>query len=180
MRISMCVLIWAGLVCESLSAATIQYQVQVLDAAENEFRITYSPYGVVFLLNQELDIQFDPGIYLSLSSGMGPVGFNVLLLQPNNPPGTSGDFSALALVDSPALSSAFSVDVTMTGSGWPGVQRFAINQLDGQGLIVSSIVSGDTTIAGAVPEPATFLLAAVALLVVSVLFAVRRRFTRSA
>lgn len=173
------VLVWVGLVCQSASAATIRYRVQALDADGNDYRITYSLYGFSFLLNQELDIQFDPGMYQGLSNGIGPVSFDVLLLQPNNPPGTFGVFSALALVDRPAASGGFSVDITMTGFGRPGVQRFAINQLDEHGLLVSSMDSGYTR-AGTVPEPATSLPAAVALLVGSVSIAVRRRFARSA
>jgi hypothetical protein len=178
MRSFLCVLIWAGLICTSVSAGTVQYQVELLDSQTNEFRLTYSLHNFVFFSNQELDLQFDPSMFEGLSNSVGPVGFDILLLQPNSPPGTSGDLSALALVNNPDLASGFSVDVTMTGSNRPGVQRFAINQLDEHGVIVSTILRGDTAPVVATPEPATFLLAAIALLVWGLLFAVGRRFAR--
>jgi hypothetical protein len=176
MRVVLRVFLLAGLICGSISAGTIQYQ--VVDLGQNAFRISYSLSDFMFLENQELAIGFDPAIYQSLSNGIAPAGFDLLLLQPNNPPGAFGEFSALALMDNPALSGIFSVDVVLTGRGRPGEQSFAVNQLDENGVILSTISSGVTVDAAAAPEPATLSLAGAALLAGAVLSVVRRRFYR--
>jgi hypothetical protein len=175
MRIVLRVFLMAGLICGSVSAGTIQYQ--VVDLGQNAFRISYSLSDFMFLENQELAIGFDPAIYQSLSNGIAPAGFDLLLLQPNNPPGAFGEFSALALMDHPALAGIFSVDVVLTGNGRPGEQSFAVNQLDENGVILSTVSSG-VTVDAATPEPATLSLAGAALLAGAVLSVVRRRFNR--
>jgi hypothetical protein len=90
---------------------------------------------------------------------MAPDDFDVLLLQPDNPPGSPGVYSALALVDNPLLG-PFSVDFTFLGSGAPGAQPFFINQLDASGNLVSS-EGGSTT---PIPEPATVVFGFITLL----------------
>jgi PEP-CTERM motif len=176
-----CVLIsslLAGLFAGSLSAAAITFQTS--DLSSNQVRITYTVTDFVFALNQELDIEFDPALYLSLSNGVAPTGFDVLLLQPNNPPGTAGDFSSLALVASPGTG-PFRVDATLAGSGRPGPQNFTINQLNDDGVITGVIASGQATAAvSAVPEPATLPLVGLALFAGPAWFAVRRRLKRTA
>ncbi len=170
----------AAIVVGSICAATIQYDVVELGPSfgANAFRISYSVSGVSFATNQEFSVEFDPVVYLSLSNGVGPAGFDILLLPPDNPPGTSGYLSALALVDTPGLDGGFSVDVFMTGVFRPGAQSFSINQLDDNGVIVSGVTSGVTT--NVIPEPATLLLSATALLIGGLLSAVRRRFRGTA
>jgi hypothetical protein len=169
----------AGLLAGNMSAATIQFQAS--DLGSNQFHLTYIVTDFVFSLNQELDVQFDPATYLSLSNGAAPTGFDVLLLQPNNPPGTPGDFSSLSLVASPAIG-PFSVDVQLAGPGGPGAQNFFINQLDDNGVIQSVLASGKTTssVIATVPEPATLPLAGLALITGSAWLAVRRRLKRTA
>ena len=176
MRIVMRVFLLAGVVLGSISAGTIQYH--VIDLGQNTFRLTYSVSDFEFLANQELAIEFDPAVYQSLSNGIAPADFDLLLLQPNNPLGAFGIFSALALIDDPVLSGIFSVDVVLTGAGRPGEQGFAINQLDQNGILLSTISSG-TTVDASTPEPGTLPIAGLALLIGGVLPAVRRRLKSS-
>jgi hypothetical protein len=166
-RIALCLSLGAM----SLSSALlIQYQVSVLDGDLQ--RYNYSISGITLQTNQELDIRFDPALYGSLSNGVAPEGFDLLLLQPNNPPGTFGDYSALALVDDPPLSGEFRVDFTYIGGGTPGSQPFLINQYDEGQQFVATIASG-TTVA-AVPEPTSFALFGVSLVTGAIVRAVRR------
>jgi hypothetical protein len=174
MRIVLRALFLAGVIWGSVSAGTVQYQ--AVDLGQNAFRLTYSVSDFSFLENQELAIEFDPAVYQSLSDGVAPAGFDLLLLQPNNPLGAFGIFSALALVNDPVLSGIFSVDVVLTGSGRPGEQRFDINQWDDSGIFLSRVSSGVTVDATTTPEPATLPIAGVALLIGGVSPAVRRQF----
>ena len=176
-----CVLIsslLAGLLAGSLSAATITFQ--TTDLGSNQVRFTYTVTNFVFTVNQELDIEFNPATYVSLSNGVAPTGFDVLLLQPNNPPGTSGDFSSLALVANPGTG-PFRVDATLVAGHQPGPQNFSINQLDANGVITGVVASGTATpVTAAVPEPATLPLVGLALIAGPASLAVRRRLKRTA
>jgi len=165
-------LLFASVTVGTLSAGTVAWQ--TMDLGGDNYRITYSITGISFLINQEFDIQFDPTVYQQLSNGVAPAGFDVLLFQPNNPPGTPGDLSAVSLTDYPDLSAGFSVDVLMAGTARPGIQQYSINQLDANGVIVSTVASGVTT--AAVPEPATLLMVGLALLIGGALPPIRRRF----
>jgi hypothetical protein len=149
----------------------------------NVYRFEYVVTGHQFLANQELAIEFDPDVYLALSNATGPAEFDILLFQPDDPPGTVGRFSALALVDIAALSGFFSLDVHldpgMSGMGpsfpWsPGLQLFSISQLDEQGTIISGIAEGSVSFT---PETSTWQLSAIGLLVVFVYPALRRVIT---
>ena len=176
MRVVLRAVLLAGVIWGSSSAGTIQYH--VVDLGQNSFRLTYSVSDFSFLENQELAVEFDPALYQSLSNGITPAGFDLLLLQPNNPFGAFGIFSALALINDPVLSAIFSVDVVLAGAGRPGEQRFEINQLDDNGVLLSTISSGVTVAVDATttPEPATLPIAGLALLIGGVLPVVRRRF----
>jgi hypothetical protein len=156
------------------SGAAIRSDLQQL--GENLFRIDYSVEGFEFQENQELEIIFDPDVFVALSNGSAPAGFDLLLIQPGNPPGTVGRFSALALLDAPDLSSGFSLQVETFLSKTPGVQEFAINQFDGEGNFVSTIATGP--ISSAIPEPSTFSLAGLALLIAGAPAVCRRWFRK--
>jgi len=153
MRILFSVPLWAGFFASSLAGITVDFQISNLGS--NSFRYTYLVSGYSFLTNQELDIRFNPALYGTLSNGAAGGGFNLVLLQPNNPPGAFGDYSALALVDNPSLAGPFRVDVTFLGSGQPGSQPFFVNQFDASHNLVGQIASGVTGL----PEPASFWLA---------------------
>jgi hypothetical protein len=158
-------LIWMGLLGGNVSATTITFQSTSLGTMDGSgrtlFRIVWTVQGHMFLTNQELDIQFDPASYGALSNGVTPAGFNVQLLQTDNPPGAFGDFSALALVDNPSLAGGFMVDVFSLGQ--PINQPWTINQLDQHGVIVSVVDSG-ATLNTTIPEPSTLLLVGLTLL----------------
>jgi hypothetical protein len=169
--------LFSTLLAFSLSASPIvQYQVTASGTIDTYH---YFVSGVDFLANQELDIQFGQtgqnNLFGQLSNGKAPAGFDVLLFQPNNPPQAPGDFSALALVDHPSLSGTFSVDVTLTGAGFPGPQFFTISQFDSNGTFVSLLASGSTQLEGssAAPEPASFLPCGVALVIAGIFWARR-------
>ncbi len=167
--------LWAGcLAAQAWAAPIVGFQVSSL--GPNFYRYTYFPSGIAFTANQELDILFDPATYGTLSNGKAPSGFDVLLVQPNNPPGAFGEYSALALVNNPPLTGTFSVDFTFLGLGLPGSQPFTINQLDANGRIVSTTPQQLTTPQGStnVPEPATVSLAAAGMLIGGLLWATRR------
>jgi hypothetical protein len=173
--------LWAGLLGSNLIAGTIEFQVTNL--GPNSYSYTYTVSDLTFGLDQELDIRFDPSLYGTLSNGLAGSDFAVLLLQPNNPPGTFGDYSALALVQNPSLAAPFSVDFTFLGSGKPGAQPFFVNQFDANGNFVSTLASGSTTLQGtSTPEPAGLLLTGpgLLLLMITMLRSIRRRPGKSA
>lgn len=157
-----------------LQAGTIQFQTTNLGG--NTYQYTYFPSGFALQANQELDIRFSPILYTNLNSGVAGAGFDLALLQPNNPSGTFGDYSALALVNNPLLTGPFSVNFNYLGSGQPGSQPYRINQYNQSGAFVATIDSGVTTPVGgapSVPEPGTLPLAGAAL--AAILWTVRRR-----
>ncbi len=170
----------AGLISSSAPAGTIRFDAAPIGSqpgkyrvAANAFQITYTLEDFAFPANGELDIRFDPATYVKLWGGMTPADFDLVLLQPNNPPGTSGDFSVMALVDRPRFSGEFSVMVLMAGDNRPGEQDFVINQLDEHGVILSRISTGQT-LESTVPEPATLPVVCAALLG-GMLIAIRNR-----
>ncbi len=166
--------LWLGICATQLTAGSIGFDVTPLAAPM--FRYTYYPSGIGLQANQDIDIRFDPALYGNLTAGVAGSGFSLFLLQPNNPPGTSGDYSALALVNNPLFTGPFSVDFLFKGTGMPGSQPYTINQYDQAGALVSTIDSGSTVPVGqaaAVPEPASLPLAAAAL--VAGVWALRRR-----
>ena len=159
----------------SLNAAKITFQ--VIPLGGNSFHYDYEISGMTFLTDEQIDIIFDGSLYGTLSNATAGTGFSVFLLPTNNPPGTSGDYLAEALVDNPPLTGPFGVDFVFTGTGEPGPQPFAIYQLDQDGNIIGVVQSGVTEEQSAsVPEPVTFLPVALVVAVgVSLLGAARFR-----
>jgi hypothetical protein len=161
----------------NLRAVTVSYEATSLGL--DLFQIDYIVSGIQFQMNQELDIRFDPALFETLSNGSAGPGFDVLLLQPGNPPGAFGDYSAMALVNSPSLSSVFRVNVRYHGGGSPGAQPFAINQFDANGRFVSVVGSGNTqsqSPSSFAPEPRSLFFTFAGLLFCFVLgHAVRRQ-----
>ena len=173
--------LWIGLFAATLHAAAIQVQVTPLGGTS--FRYTYSLSGFTFLanqnVNQALDIRFDPALYGTLSNAVVGSGFSSLLLQPNNPPGAFGDYNALAQVNNPSLAGPFSVDFIFKGLGLPGgAQPFEVDEFDKSGNFLRTVPGGSgltAPLGSAVPEPGSFSLACVALLMSGALWTVRRR-----
>jgi hypothetical protein len=162
----------------SLSAMTIKFStaaVGTTGGGETIFRFSYDLSGVSLLLNQELDVRFDPAVYSSLLNPVAPAAlFDLLVLQPNNPPGAFGDYSLLALVNNPSTAGPFSVDATLVaGQALPSSQPFFINQIDSNGGFVSLIYNGLAT--NPVPEPGTLLMAGAGFIGVLLLRAAQKR-----
>jgi len=173
MRAACLLAVSAAATAGSLSAASVTFQISNLGS--NDFRYDYLVSGIQFTQNEEFDVRFDPTLYGTLSNGQAPPGFDLLLLQPNNPPGTPGDYSAMALINNPSLSSGFHVTVHYLGTGTPGSQPYFINQLDASGRLLSVVDSGNTVAVGAVPEPVGWTLAMAGILFGGVLSAVRAK-----
>ena len=167
--------VWTILLAGQLAAGTVGYQVSGLGG--NVFQYEFFPSNLGLLAYQELDIQFDPTFFGSLFNGVADSDFRLLLLQPDNPPGAVGDYSALALVDSPSLAGPFSVDVRWLGSGVPGELPYFLHQFDASGYNLGTIGSGSVDLVGSVetPEPASWLLGGIGLVIGGFLGKGRRR-----
>jgi hypothetical protein len=156
------------------AAAIIQYEVTPLSPGQS--RYTYHVSGFPFMANQELDILFAPELFGALLNGVAGPDFDVMLFQPDDPPGRPGHYSALALIDNASTLTSFSVEFTFIGSGQPGSQPFVINQYDHAGWFISTIGSGVTSPmeSSTIPEPDFFAVSGLMLAVCGWL-AVRRR-----
>jgi hypothetical protein len=143
-----------GFLPSALRAGTID--VNVTQNAPNLFTYTYTVSGFDLLANQDIDIQFDQTIYSMLSNGVADSDFNLVLLQPNNPPGSAGDYSALALVDNPSLAGPFSVQVSFLNGvvNPPASQPYLLEQFS-NGTYQSTFGNGSISI---VPEPSSAVL----------------------
>lgn len=173
MRNLLRIAIGAGLFSITLSAGTVGFSVTALGG--NNFRYLYDFTALSLQANQEVDIRFSPTLYSTLTNGVAGPGFSLAVFQPNNPPGSFGDYSALSLVNNPSLTGPFRVDFAFLGTGTPGPQPFLINQYDSAGNFISTIDSGNTTPPpGTVPEPATWMLAVGGLLFAGVAKSARR------
>ena len=161
------VLLLGLMMSAAASATTVSYSMAAAPTA-GQYLFSFYLSGYTFSVNQELEIQFDPTMYSALSNGTAGTGFNVLLFQPDNRPGIGfpGYYSALATMNNPSLSSAFSVIATYIGTGTPGPQSYSINTYSQSGAFVSSTVTGLTTPAPtATPEPASLWLCVLGMFV---------------
>src|ERR1035437_5157974 len=80
----------AGLMAGNLRADPI-IQYQVTDLGGTSYRYDYALSGFNLLANDEIVIEFDPALYGTLSNGVAPAGFDLMLFQRNQPPGASGE-----------------------------------------------------------------------------------------
>ena len=164
------VTLWAAVLVVNMAAETIQ--VQVTDLGSNNFRYDYSiTGGFLFQQNDELAIQFDASVYGSISNPVANSDFSAIVLQVNNPPGSPGVYSAQALVNNPSLSGPFSVDFTLLPGEEPGPQLFDIGRFGPGGRIV--LERGSTQFL--VPEPSSFSLALLGLMLTAGLSWAHRR-----
>src|SRR5437588_331544 len=81
-----------------------------------------------------------------------PSVISLILFQPNNPPGATGDYIALAQVNNPPLTGPFSVVFVFKGMGTPGAQPFVVEQFDQNGNFVPCV--GSACVSGT-PAPIT-------------------------
>ena len=165
------ILLLFALLAFSLSADTIQFQV-ITSGTTGTYDYFVSGFTAMqpctdnpsLECSDEIDINFDPTVFSQISNGVAPAGFNLLLFQPNNPPQAPGDYSALAVVANPSLT-PFSVDFTLTGAGTPASQTFTINEFDNNGFFEGVATSGVTTLVSTVPEPASFSLIGIGVII---------------
>jgi hypothetical protein len=156
--------LFAALVTANLHAGEIDFQ--VIDLGGGMDRYVYTFFGIPLLQHQEVDIQFDATMFSTLSNPQAPNGFNALFEQPGNPMGAPGHLSIVATMDSQPDSGPFTIDFLFTGSGTPGTQTYAINQLDNNDVNITQVLGGGTTQPLAVPEPSTMSIAAAGLVIV--------------
>jgi hypothetical protein len=161
------------LLAGQLTAGSVQYQ--VADLGSNVFRYEFFPVGLGLMQFQDLDVQFDAALFGGLLNGVADSDFRLVVLQPNNPLGAPGSYSALALIDNPSLAGPFSVDVNWLGSGTPGSLPFFIHQFDASGRILETIGSGSLEPVAQVgaPEPSSWLLGGLGLVTGGLLRKVR-------
>jgi|SRR6185312_12614183 len=157
MRRVFLVILFLSITAASLPATTIiNFTTTALGG--NSYRYNYSFSGLSLLANQELDIEFDPLLYGTLSQGVAGTGFDLALFQPNSPPGADGQYSLLALVNNPATTGTFSVNFIYNGTGAPGSQVFAIYDDNFTPLHQLLIGNTDPLPTGEAPEPSTLWL----------------------
>ncbi|HME06744.1 MAG TPA: hypothetical protein VKG25_06820 [Bryobacteraceae bacterium] len=150
-------LVVAGSLAWSASGGTVQEQISALGPAT--FQYTFQLTGFDLAQGQALDIEFDPAVYLSLSNPSGPAGFNIVALQPGNPPGTTGDFIVEEPSSGPASSpiGPFEVDATLSATGQPGTLPFFLYNVNSSGMFENLVQSGATIlVAGALATPEPF------------------------
>jgi hypothetical protein len=184
-KLSVFLLFLINIVSVSARAGTIWSTVEELSSDENIFRVQYHADGIELRKDQEIVVEFSAVIFRSLFNPFAPVGLDILLIQPNNPLGAPGRLSLLALVDFPSIQDGFRLDVRAVGDlsqlgtdpDSPDLQTFAVNQLDAQGVIVSTLQNG--AISAAVPEPATAQTTAGVVLIASVFLFCRRYLQRN-
>lgn len=181
MRMILCISLVLGGLLGTCRAGIIQFQ--EVNLGGTVFKDSYYISGFTFQQYEELDIRYDPALYGVLSNPTAGPGFSAMVFQPNNPPGTFGDYSAFALVDNPSFTGPFEVIFTYLGSGQPGPQPFYLNLYDQNlnyvGCVAQSSGScqGMTTPGGPtpIPEPGSLGLAGLGLLSGGAWWAVRRR-----
>jgi MYXO-CTERM domain-containing protein len=178
MRITFWLPLWAGLLAPIVQAGTVQFEVSNLGSGSYQY--TYLLSGFTFQANEDLDVQFDPGIYAALSNPTAgdPTQFTAMAFQPDP---ASGDYIALALVNSPSLAGPFEVDFTLVGGGQPGPQPYSLNQFDPNGFLLGTVATGETSLASTTaPEPGGVMLGGVGLLLLAGAAFARRRTSSTA
>lgn len=154
----------------SQAAPIIRTEIEQLGygPANQDYRYIFTVSGVQFIANDELDIRFTADRFASLFNALPVDGFDIMLFAPNNPPGSPGDLSALALLDIGDGTQKFAVDVRYIGTGLPPISLpFVINRYPGgpSGGEPIPSDSGITLPLAAVPEPAPVAMTGLALAV---------------
>jgi hypothetical protein len=174
-----CVTVIMVILSASGFGATIGYSSSNAGGGMQQYLYTLS--GFSLMANQEIALLFDPQLYGTLSNGKAGTAFDLVLLQPNNPTGTNGVYSALALADNPSLAGPFSVQFTYLGSGLAGSQPYQINEYGSNGQFLRTLGTGMTTLASpppvSVPEPGSVALTAIGVLALGAATRVRYRWS---
>lgn len=145
-------------------AATVVYERASLlpDADPKLYRFTYTVRDFVFERDQEFDVLFPADLYADLANGTAGAGFDVQLFQPDNPPGSPGHYTALAL-EASGSDMLFSVDARYLGLLDPVSQQFRINEFEydptTQRLKLTQVLlygEASPSPGAALPEPGAF------------------------
>jgi hypothetical protein len=166
----------------------VQYQVTTVGTTSTgltQYRYNYQLSGFTLFVNEEIDIRFDPTLFDEIFNGVAGPGFDLLLFQPNQPPGVPGDYSALAGLNA-SLSGTFSVDftlapnVTLTANDPRLAQPFFLfddnpgtslhPELPFQGVVSPASPAQN----GSAPEPNSIWLCGIGMFVCGVGWVVRR------
>lgn len=134
-------------------ATTIEYQATHLGG--NLWQYDYVITGGTFDAQQGFAVSFDGSLYEDLQAVLpSPLGWDVLLINPDTVLPSDGLYDALAQVDNPSFVGPFSVSFTWLGSAGaaPGSQAFEVYQSDDSGVL-ESIGGGVTTQREALPVP---------------------------
>lgn len=131
-------------------------QVVGQDLWRYDYQVTgsFEPFGGLNLL-------FDPTRYgvLSVPQPVAGVDWDVFVVQPDAALAAPGLFTATRLIDSPALNNPASVQFVWLGAGTPGAQPFEVFD--------ASFGISETGFTQAVPEPRTYALYALGLLLLA-------------
>ncbi|HYP09659.1 MAG TPA: PEP-CTERM sorting domain-containing protein [Bryobacteraceae bacterium] len=155
------------------SAASISYQAtDIADSgAGDAWQYTYFVSGHTFAEREAFSILFDVDSYANLNPTPAPVsGWEILVLEPSVGLPADGRYEPMSLADGTSANVAFTIDFVWKGTGAPGSQPFEIIQYDPD-FNPTTLESGVTVPAEAVPEPSTWMLVSGAV----GMFALRRR-----
>jgi hypothetical protein len=112
-----------------------------------------------FDAQQGFVVFFDETLYSNLQLASATPDWDALVVEPDTILASDGTYDALALVNGPAFTGAFSVTFTWLGIGLPGAQPFEKYFLDVSSFPVT-LEEGVTRRRRGVPEPVTLLLMA--------------------
>jgi hypothetical protein len=161
-RVLGAVLLAAGLFCHTESShGAVVMTASPTHVAGFVYRYDISLSEFVTGAGTGFTLYFPLANVVALSNPVASGDWDVLVFDPDSPPGANGAYDALALVNTPSLT-GFSVDATLTGGTPPLGLTFEIYQLS-----PFLILETGTTLpaAGAeIPEPATTTLTGLALL----------------
>ena len=147
---------WTGLAAATAQATVITGEATNIGGAvwRYEFALSSFTYGA----DAGFTIYFPLAIVSALTNGSAAADWDLLLLDPDSPPGADGGFDALSLVASPSLS-PFRVDATVAGGNPPPLAlRFEIYRLSPSFEILETGFTSDPG-GAAVPEPGSAVLA---------------------
>jgi hypothetical protein len=142
---------------------------------ENDYTLS----GFSFVQYEDFQLLFDPAVFQTLLNGAATPSsdWDLLLVQPDPGLPAAGVYDMMALANGPSFAGPFSVQYMLLGSTPPASQVYQVLQLDSNGNVVGDSLEIGTALApsGAVPEPSSLQLYAIAGLGVVVLRAARCR-----
>lgn len=151
-------------------SSTVAQQVEYTLTATggDSWRYDYSIATTTSSLSfDELTVYFGNGLFTSLGQVAAPTGWDPLIVQPDASLPADGFFDVLSTSGPVALGSTitgFSVSFSYLAGMTPGAQRFEFIDSGPFAVVVAGMTS-PLTVASPVPEPETYLMFIVGLLV---------------